>query len=105
MCVWVCPNHKRGVYLFHLSFVIYLDDGVLIVCLPFDAYYSFNNGFQIDFLVVFNCVPYIFMKLNFIDFLNRMQTRKKFKEFAKGNFDVINELTSFKTEDVALVRI
>jgi hypothetical protein len=45
------------------------------------------------------------MKLNFIDFLNRMQTRKKFKEFAKGNFDVINELTSFKTEDVALVRI
>jgi hypothetical protein len=45
------------------------------------------------------------MKLNFIDFLNRMQTHKKFKQFVEGNFDVINELTSFEMEDATLVRI
>jgi hypothetical protein len=43
------------------------------------------------------------MKFNFIDFLNRMQTCKKFKQFVEGNFDVINELRSFKMEDATLV--
>ncbi len=43
------------------------------------------------------------MKFNFIDFLNRMQTHKMFKEFVEGGFDVINELVSFMMEDAALV--
>ncbi len=34
-----------------------------------------------------------------------MQTCKKFKQFVEGNFDVINELRSFKMEDATLVWI
>jgi hypothetical protein len=47
------------------------------------------------------------MKFSFIDFfLNRMQTRKKFKQCVEGGFDVSNELaSSIMMEDVALAKI
>jgi len=45
------------------------------------------------------------MKFNFIDFFNSMETSKKFKQFVEGDYDVINELTSFTMEDTTLARI
>jgi hypothetical protein len=32
-----------------------------------------------------------------------MQTRKKFKQYVEGNFDVSNELASFVMEDATLL--
>jgi hypothetical protein len=45
------------------------------------------------------------MKSNFIDFFNSMQTCQKFKQFVEGDYDVINDLTSFMMEDTTLARI
>lgn len=53
----------------------------------------------------FDCVPYIFMKFNFIDFFNSMQTCKKFKQFVEGDSNVINESASFMMENTTLARI